>query len=284
MKKMFYGVALVCLLYAFPTTAENVILMIGDGMGERHLKCAGQDKPLYIPTLPVKGMVRTKSANKTITDSAAAATAYSCGKKTNNHFLGKLPDETDCLTIAEELVTQDFSVGIYSTDYSTGATPSAFYAHVTDRKNNKKIAEYKKKASSSMDIAVPVKKISAVTLPKLNKLSAEPGKKGFFAMFEGAKIDTESHRNNIEKMKQELYDFDDAVMKAVRFAYKNPDTTLIVLADHETGGLNDNCQYTTKKHTSQDIPLYAYGKHADLFEGVQDNTEIYQKIKKILLP
>ncbi len=283
MNKLFCRTVLLCSLFSFPAFAENVILMIGDGMGENHLKCAQQDKPLYIQTLPVMGKVHTYSANASITDSAASATAYSCGKKTNNRYLGKLPDGTDCLTIAEELITKDFSVGIYSTDYSTGATPSAFYAHVLDRKEAEKIKEYKNKVASSMDIVVPVKKISDMVTPKLNKLLNESGKKGFFAMFEGAKIDTESHKNNIKKMKKELYDFDYAIMKAANFVYENPDTTLIILADHETGGLNDNCQYTTTNHTAADIPLYAYGKNADLFKGVQDNTEIYQKIKKILL-
>ena len=64
--------------------------------------------------------------------------------------------------------------------------------------------------------------------------------------------------------------------------HAHPDTTLIVLADHETGGLTDECQYTTKNHTGVDIPLHAYGKHAKLFEGEQDNTEIYKKMKEIL--
>ena len=101
-------------------------------------------------------------------------------------------------------------------------------------------------------------------------------------MFEGAKIDKESHKNNLIAMKKELYDFDYAVVKASNFVFEHPDTTLIVLTDHETGGLTDDCHYTRKNHTGVDIPLYAYGKHAKLFEGEQDNTEIYKKMKQIL--
>ena len=115
--------------------ADNVILMIGDGMGANHLKCAAQDKPLYLTNLPMKGKVHTRSASAEITDSAASATAYSCGQKTNNRFLGKLPNGDNCLTIAEEAVQNNIAVGIYSTDHSTGATPSAFYAHTTYRKD-----------------------------------------------------------------------------------------------------------------------------------------------------
>lgn len=133
-----------------------------------------------------------------------------------------------------------------------------------------------------MDITVPISKISNEILPRLKKLSANPNKKSFFAMFEGAKIDTNSHAGKLIDMKNELYDFDFAVMEATQFVYKNPETTLIVLADHETGGLTDECKYTTGGHTGVDIPIYAYGKHAELFLGVQDNTEIYHKIYQIL--
>ncbi|MBR6412362.1 MAG: alkaline phosphatase [Alphaproteobacteria bacterium] len=262
--------------------ADNVILMIGDGMGPNHLKCAGIDKPLYIPTLPVKGWVITKSADSEITDSAASATAYSCGYKTNNKYLGKLPDGKNCLTIAEEAERKGFAVGIYSTDYSTGATPSAFYAHTQSRYDSKTIKSDKEKAGKKMDIAVPVKHISDEVKPRLKKLSHMPDKKGFFALFEGAKIDTKSHKNDLEGMKKELYDFDYAVMKAVNFAYSHPDTTVIVLADHETGGLTDSCSYTRKGHTGQNIQVHAYGQHANLFKGVQDNTDINKKIRTIL--
>jgi len=261
--------------------ADNVILMIGDGMGANHLKCAAMDKPLYIPALPVKGLVTTKSADKEVTDSAASATAYACGQKTNNKFLGKLPNGNNCLTIAEEAVQKGLAVGIYSTDHKTGATPSAFYAHTTSRHDAETILADKKRAATQMDIVVPVEKIAAEVTPRLQKLSRN--EKGFFVLFEGAKIDTKSHVNDLDGMKRELYDFDRAVIRAVNFAYHHPDTTVIVLADHETGGLTDSCSYTTKNHTAQNIPVHAYGKHAKLFNGIQDNTEIYKKIRRILL-
>lgn len=132
---------LICFLMTFCIStqlyADSVILMIGDGMGANHLKCAENDKPLYITSLPIKGWVQTHSANNKITDSAASATAYSCGQKTNNYFLGKLPNGENCETISEEAVKKDIAVGIYSNDESTGATPSAFYAHAFNRFDNK---------------------------------------------------------------------------------------------------------------------------------------------------
>ena len=280
MKKFLY--VLLFLTVPVSAKADNVILMIVDGMGINHLKCAEQSKPIYILSLPSKGIVHTHSANSAITDSAASATAYSCGVKTNNHYLAKLPNNSDCLTIAEEAIQEGLSVGIYSTDHETGATPSAFYAHTSDRNNKEKISQYKDIAVQTMDIKVPVKRISDRLITRLKKLSENPNRKDFFAMFEGAKIDTNSHINELEGMKKELYDFDSAVKKASDFVYDHPDTTLIVLADHETGGLTEECKFSTNNHTGADIPVYAYGKHAKLFEGEQDNTEIYHKIHQIL--
>ncbi|MBP5615577.1 MAG: alkaline phosphatase [Alphaproteobacteria bacterium] len=278
MKKILF--LFVCLLISKVSLADNVILMIGDGMGENHLKCASADKAIYIMTLPIKGWVHTHSANNQITDSAASATAYACGEKTNNRMLGKFAGGDDCQTIAEKAVQEGLSVGIYSTDYATGATPSAFFAHVYNRNDRKTIASYKLRAQNVMDIKVPVSKISQEVEAALNKLKNNT--KGFFAMFEGALIDTYSHHNKLDKMKEELYDFDLAVKFASDFVRENPDTTLIVLADHETGGLSDECRYTQKSHSGTDVPVYADGKHAELFDGKQDNIEIYKKMYQIL--
>ena len=197
-------------------------------------------------------------------------------------MLGKAPDGLNCLTIAEKAVQKGYAVGIYSSDYSTSATPSAFYAHALNRNDNETIIKQKEKAALSMDIEVPVGKISDSVVERLKKISSQSDKKGFFVMFEGAFIDSFSHGNQIDGMKQELYDFDTAVMKAALFVDEYPETTLIVLADHETGGLNNECVFTTFDHTAADTPVYAYGKHAELFSGTQDNTEIHYKMEKIL--
>lgn len=62
---------------------KNVILMIGDGMGLAHI-CSGMyanQGQLTTTNLKTCGFVRTQSANKFTTDSAASGTAYSTGKK-----------------------------------------------------------------------------------------------------------------------------------------------------------------------------------------------------------
>lgn len=61
---------------------------------------------------------------------------------------------------------------------------------------------------------------------------------GFFLMVEGGKIDWASHSNDAATAVLEVLDFDDAVKVAVDFYEKNPtNTTIVVVADHETGGL-----------------------------------------------
>lgn len=278
-KSIIYG-SILLLGLSTPCFADNVILMMGDGMGYNHLKCANTDKPLYIYTLPVKGQVRTNSYKGKTTDSGASGTAYSCGIKTINGYLGKDPQGNNCTTIAEEAVQNNISVGIYSTDGEAGVTPATFYAHTTSRKDKVHILEHKANASLKMDIGVPVKSISKIIKEKLEK-QTQTGKT-FFVFFEGAKIDLMAHKADLARMKTELYDFDKAIMTAVDYVHLHPDTTLIVLADHESGGITDTCEFTTKWHTSKNIPIFAYGKHADLFQGEQENTDIYPKMKKIL--
>ena len=74
--------------------------------------------------------------------------------------------------------------------------------------------------------------MAAKTLEVLSKNS-----KGFFAMIEGGRIDHAAHRNDAAATIRDVLAFDDAVGVALDFQRKNPDTLLIVTADHETGGM-----------------------------------------------
>lgn len=61
--------------------------------------------------------------------------------------------------------------------------------------------------------------------------------KGFFAMIEGGRIDHAAHRNDAAATIRDTLAFDEAVGVALEFQRKNPETLLIVTADHETGGM-----------------------------------------------
>lgn len=258
--------------------AGNVVLMISDGMGFNHLSCA--DNELFMQTLPIKGKVETKSYDNATTDSSAAATAYACGQKTNNGWLSVLPNDKNCLTIAEEAFQKGYFVGIVSNDIRTGATPSAFYAHTKNRRGADEIEQQLSKAQKSMDIHVAVKDLESETAAILE--AAQKSGKDFFIMIEGANIDVQSHKKNLKSMQNELKEFDNSIKLVHDFIEKNKNTTLVILADHETGGLTKDCQFTTNKHTSSDVPLFAFGTQSARFKGNMDNTEIYTKMKNIL--
>jgi alkaline phosphatase len=74
-----------------------------------------------------------------------------------------------------------------------------------------------------------------MTVKTLEVLASNP--RGFFAMIEGGRIDHAAHRNDAAATIQDALAFDEAVGAALDFQRRNPNTLLIVTADHETGGM-----------------------------------------------
>ena len=117
-------------------------------------------------------------------------------------------------------------------------------------------------------------------------------KKGFFIMIEGSQIDFGGHANNTIYIVNEMLDFDQTIGKALEFAAKDGETLIVVTADHETGGLalagGDmktgmvKGAYTGGDHTAVMVPVFAYGPGAELFGGIQENTDIPKKIMSLL--
>ena len=69
-------------------------------------------------------------------------------------------------------------------------------------------------------------------------LEARYGKKGFFLMIEGGKVDYAGHANDAATCFQEVNDMAKSVDLALAFLARHPKETLILItADHETGGL-----------------------------------------------
>ena len=60
---------------------------------------------------------------------------------------------------------------------------------------------------------------------------------GFFLMVEAGRIDHAAHSNDIGAVISDTLAFDEAIKVAYDFQKNNPDTFLIITADHETGGL-----------------------------------------------
>lgn len=106
---------------------------------------------------------------------------------------------------------------------------------------------------------------------------------GFFLMVEASQPDWRGHGNEpIETIVAEMLDFDGAIGEALRYQERRPETLIVVVADHETGGLAIEVDstdtvvagYTTATHTGQLVPLFAKGPGAERFAGLRRNDEV----------
>lgn len=79
------------------------------------------------------GTHRSRSSDSLITDSAAGATAFSCGIKTYNGAIGVDSSGKDCDTIFEAAKRDGFLTGVVVTSRLTDATPAAFVSHNLSR-------------------------------------------------------------------------------------------------------------------------------------------------------
>ena len=61
---------------------------------------------------------------------------------------------------------------------------------------------------------------------------------GFVLMIEGASIDKQAHNMDTERWILDTIEFDNAVGRVKNFVASNPDTLVIVTADHECAGIN----------------------------------------------
>ncbi|MCS1350171.1 alkaline phosphatase [Mechercharimyces sp. CAU 1602] len=370
--------------------AKNVILIVGDGMGQAHrdairLHTVGLSGKLAMDKMPVAGFVRTRPADDFLTDSGAAATAMAIGMKTKRKSIGVDADGKSKETALEFAKRKGKATGIVTTGRITDATTAAFAAHVESRKQEGEIARQyieesqpdvilgggenffypagvegryadtdesysqsehgdlveKAKAEGYQYVAnaeeldlvrgkkilglfaneemfeaaeeggsyEPVVPLADMTKKALQTLSKN--RKGFFLVIEDEGIDSMSHKNNAAMMLKAGEQLDAAVDVARRFAKDNRDTLVIVVGDHETGGLSIEkvddgdesgdgisqedgpfpitgsneeftLDWTTKGHTAVNIPLTAMGVGAHRLAGVYENTHIYTAMIKAM--
>lgn len=125
-------------------TAKNIIFLIGDGMGLTQVTALmyHSNRKLNLERFPVIGLHKSHSADDLITDSAAGATAFSCGCKTYNAAIGMYPDTTPCKTIMESAKSKGLGCGTIVTCNIQHATPAAFYAHAAERDSYQLISTY----------------------------------------------------------------------------------------------------------------------------------------------
>ena len=151
MKRLFLFLVLACLSLngveaKSPKNEKvnNIIFMIGDGMGLGHismLQLEGKYQPTAFDRAQNIALIKTYSVNNRVTDSAAAGTALATGHKTNNSTLGQLPDGTPLESITTKAKNKNYGTGIVVTCYVQHATPAAFYANVESRGDNDGICD-----------------------------------------------------------------------------------------------------------------------------------------------
>lgn len=276
--------------------AKNFIMLIGDGMGVYQTKLFdymevpcdysdGEDL-FYGYMLPNQGFSKTDSYSGT-TDSAAGGTALACGWKTLNGYVGMNIQQKPVQSLTELAGERGMATAVMSTETQTGATPSAFLAHVQSRSFTSALlnaigrteAQYGTIVNCGYDQygARYIKSIEKRVSEVLDKVSADED--GFFLMYEEAYIDKHCHDNDISKTFEALIRFNQMIARFMEFAFYNPETVVLITADHETGDLypeeDGTLAYHHDDHTSANVRIFAYGYGTEVFNGVEiENIQI----------
>ncbi len=283
--------------------AKNFILLIGDGMGPNQTKLfdAYKDESIvdysdgedffYGYLFPYIGEARTNSLSGT-TDSAASGTALSSGFKTKNGTVGRDGNQKDVPLLTELAGQKGMATAVMSTEKQTGATPSAFSAHAYDRSNTGAITTSQQLLTETYGTIIncnynvytdsEMANLRDAITETLATLSADED--GFFMMYEEAHIDKHCHDEDAKDAYKAMVRFNQAIALFMEYAFYNPETMVIITADHETGGLqideNGEFYYTSDgEHTPANVPVFAYGARADVFDGKTiENVQIPKTI------
>jgi len=365
MRQFPSGIVLAAAAFAVSCSGADapprVIFIIGDGAGITYWTAASlaSDNPAF-KRFPVVGMVETQSADSTITDSGAAATAFASGIRTFNGAIGVDSDTNAVPTVLEVAQQRGMATGLVVTSTITHATPAAFAAHVEDRYMDWEIARQlaeadvdvllggglryfdpatRRDSSDGVDLLAAMAteyqvlltpdefhdvntdsvsklvglfasrhmpdafsrspSLPEMTTKAIEVLDQDPD--GFFLMVEGSQPDFRGEDNStLDSVTAEMLDLDRAIGVALEYQRTNPSTLIVVVADHDAGGLalqhplpgepdyvevprNDPAgrwplvaRYTTDGHTASMVPLFASGPGAERFGGVKENWEIGQ--------
>lgn len=121
---------------------RSLIFLIGDGMGLAQvsmLQLERGDSLTAFDRAQGVALIRTRSANSRVTDSAAAGTALSSAVKTGNGHVGVDLEEHSLHSMMERAHEAGMPTGIAVSCSLQHATPASFYAHVPDRNDMRAI-------------------------------------------------------------------------------------------------------------------------------------------------
>ena len=177
---------------------------------------------------------------------------------------------------------------------------------------NEEMFQYGDDVEPRYEPTVPLTEMTSKALEIL-----APADQGFFLMVEEEGIDAFSHVNNAELTIESGIEFDRSVALAKDFAAENGDTLLIVVGDHQTGGMTIESvdvpepgeepdesgdgpsaedgplpvagsdqqfmvDWSTGGHTALDVPLTAMGPGSELLIGVYENTRIFDVMVQVM--
>ncbi len=282
-------------------TPENFILMIGDGMGFNSLEYGEQlfiagtytavewsNYPHYnvADRLPYKAASHTSPKGADIvTDSAAGGTALATGYKTYTGVIGMNTDFEPIKNLCELAMEKGMATAVLTTDTRVGATPASFTAHTHSRDEEDDIASMQD--ASNIDVILGDVCDPAAALRRAFDVVSE-SENGFFMMYEEAYIDKGSHDNDSKTFYTAYSKLNTALRAAMEYVMYNPDTLLILTADHETGGIQWNeeksaYEYTYTEHTGVNVPFYALGEGVSHIDGnTYENVYIAKLIAKLM--
>ncbi|EGW09023.1 intestinal-type alkaline phosphatase 1 isoform X1 [Cricetulus griseus] len=141
-------------LQPIQTSAKNLIIFLGDGMGvptvtatrilkgqlEGHL---GPETPLAMDSFPYMALSKTYNVDRQVPDSAGTATAYLCGVKANYKTIGlsaaarvdqcNTTFGNEVISVMNRAKKAGKSVGVVTTTRVQHASPAGTYAHTVNR-------------------------------------------------------------------------------------------------------------------------------------------------------
>jgi alkaline phosphatase len=123
--------------------------------------------------------------------------------------------------------------------------------------------------------------LAEMTAAALEVLDRDPD--GFFLLVENEHSDHFGHANlPLADIVAEILHLDEAIRVALEYRAESPATLIIVLGDHETGGLDvvaDStgalaAAWSTTGHTGELVPVFAIGPGAERFGGIRTGAQI----------
>ncbi len=131
--------------------------------------------------------------------------------------------------------------------------------------------------------------LARMALAALERIASDP--EGFVLLVESEATDEAGHASDGAYLAEAAAELDRAVRALVQRATELGGVTVVVTADHDTGGLAPTggspggeaaLEWLTRRHTALWVPLFAWGDGAPAFAGVLDNTDLGRRIASLL--